>query len=234
MKVSIVIIAHNEEQYIKSCLESLNDQTLKTDELILVAHNCTDKTVSIAGNFPQVKIVELHGPSGIPYARQKGMDETSGEIVLCGDGDTVYDPNWAEAMVKTLQIPNTAGTGGLVWLSGLAGRYLSFDYFFLTPLTRPWRRFYFWGSSMGFFKKDIQTIKPVTELVALKQKLGLHFYPDDLFLALQLMPKGEIRFAKQAKSTSHAKDTNLRAWLSRAKAQKSDYLKLSNFFNKKS
>jgi glycosyltransferase involved in cell wall biosynthesis len=234
MKVSITIIAYNEEQYIKNCLESLTFQTRQPDEIILIAHNCTDNTVALAKKFPKVKVVELQGPAGIPYARQKSIEEASGEIILCGDGDSMYDPKWTEEMLKTLQTPNTVGVGGRVMLSGILGRWFSFDYFYLTPLTRPWRKFYFWGSSMGFLKKDFQTLKPITELVALKHTLGLQFYPDDLFMALQLMFRGEIRYAKQAKSKSHTKNLNLKAWLSRAKAQKTDYTKLTHYFSEDS
>lgn len=58
MKRTILIIAHNEALHIAECLESIEKQTVVPDEIILVAHNCTDDTVAIAKNFPNVRIEE--------------------------------------------------------------------------------------------------------------------------------------------------------------------------------
>lgn len=48
MKTSILIIAHNEEKHIRECIESILSQTQEADEIVLIAHNCTDNTVKIA------------------------------------------------------------------------------------------------------------------------------------------------------------------------------------------
>lgn len=51
MKTSILIIAHNEEAYIQDCIESVLVQSKKANEIILVAHNCTDKTIKKAKKY---------------------------------------------------------------------------------------------------------------------------------------------------------------------------------------
>lgn len=56
MKTSILIIAHNEEAHIRECIESALHQSQKADEIVLVAHNCTDKTVDIAQEYPEVTL----------------------------------------------------------------------------------------------------------------------------------------------------------------------------------
>lgn len=48
MKRSVLIIAHNESSRIRECFESIARQTEKPDEVILVAHNCTDDTAEKA------------------------------------------------------------------------------------------------------------------------------------------------------------------------------------------
>jgi len=52
MKVSVVVPAYNEEAYIGNCLESLTNQKVKPDEIIVVNNNSTDATVKIAKRFP--------------------------------------------------------------------------------------------------------------------------------------------------------------------------------------
>ena len=60
MKISLLIIAHNEESHIRECLDSLMNQREKADEVILIAHNCTDRTSTISREFSGIVTYELH------------------------------------------------------------------------------------------------------------------------------------------------------------------------------
>ena len=59
MKISVLIIAHNEEAHIAECLDSIMGQTTRADEVLLIAHNCTDTTVEIARQYQKVATYEL-------------------------------------------------------------------------------------------------------------------------------------------------------------------------------
>ena len=52
MKVSVVIPAYNEEEYIKKCLESVMDQEVPAYQVIVVNNNSRDKTAKIARVIP--------------------------------------------------------------------------------------------------------------------------------------------------------------------------------------
>ena len=58
MTVSILIIAHNEEAHIRECIESVLTQSKIADEVVLIAHNCTDKTADIGREYSMVKVLE--------------------------------------------------------------------------------------------------------------------------------------------------------------------------------
>jgi glycosyltransferase involved in cell wall biosynthesis len=58
MTLSILIIAHNEESHIRECIESVLSQSKIADEIILIAHNCTDKTADIAREYSTVSVLE--------------------------------------------------------------------------------------------------------------------------------------------------------------------------------
>jgi glycosyltransferase involved in cell wall biosynthesis len=47
MKISVVICAHNEEQWIGSTLRSLLQQARLPDEIVVVANACDDQTEPI-------------------------------------------------------------------------------------------------------------------------------------------------------------------------------------------
>ena len=101
MKISVAIIAHNEEEYIEKCITSVLHQTRPADEVVLVAHNCTDQTVEIAKKYP-ITVIPYDGPKGIIYARLESLKYLHGDIVLCIDGDSYARKNWIEVLSKTL------------------------------------------------------------------------------------------------------------------------------------
>lgn len=86
MKFSIIIPAHNAEKYLGKCLDSIIQQKFTDYELIVVCDACTDNTVEIARNYEQAKVFEVDfHKDGL--ARNKGLDESTGEWVLFLDSD---------------------------------------------------------------------------------------------------------------------------------------------------
>ena len=99
MKVSAVIIAYNEEKYIGKCLESLEEQSEKADEIIVVDNNCMDKTVEIASKFKDVRIVKEE-KQGMIYARNRGFDSAKYKLIVRCDADTRVTKDWIKNIKK--------------------------------------------------------------------------------------------------------------------------------------
>ena len=92
MKVSIIISVFNEENYINSCLKSLNNQLVKPDEIIVVDNNSTDNTINIVKKYPKVKIIK-ESIQGMTPARNHGFNEAKGDILIKCDADTNLPKN---------------------------------------------------------------------------------------------------------------------------------------------
>lgn len=92
MKVSVVIPAFNEEEYISTCLESFMNQQVKADEIIVVNNNSTDSTEDIVKQFP-VTLLHLEEPNVIG-ARNIGFDTAQYEIIARTDADSHVPPDW--------------------------------------------------------------------------------------------------------------------------------------------
>jgi len=92
--LSVIIPAHNEEAFIGKCLDSLSKQTLekKYFEVIVVNNASKDGTAKIARKY-NVRVINENKKS-VVLARQKGVDVAKGEIIVSGDADTTYPPNW--------------------------------------------------------------------------------------------------------------------------------------------
>jgi glycosyltransferase involved in cell wall biosynthesis len=92
-RFSIVVPCFNEAGYIADTVNSLHDQTFDGSyEIIVVDNNCTDATADIARALG-VRVVSEQNP-GVCWARQKGTEESAGEIVISADADTRYARDW--------------------------------------------------------------------------------------------------------------------------------------------
>ena len=101
--VSIVIPAWNEEEYIAHTLEALRNQTFprKHTEIIVVDNASTDRTAELARIYGADKVVS-ESRKGTNFARQRGIDESAGDIVAFLDADCVPPSEWVEKMYVKL------------------------------------------------------------------------------------------------------------------------------------
>jgi len=87
---SVLIPAHNEEDVIEGILGDLVAQEYKNLEIIVLAHNCTDSTISRAQsvNDLRIKILDVRTrKSGKALALNRGLEEVKGEIIAQFDTD---------------------------------------------------------------------------------------------------------------------------------------------------
>ena len=144
LTLSIVIPAYNEERHIKKCLDSIKNQTVMPDEVILVDNNCTDKTVELACKFDFVTVVK-ESKQGIANARNKGFSVASGDILGRIDVDTNLFPNWVEVVKESFNdesISAVTGLGFTTTTPTIKGKHI-----FASFMTTIWSRMYFWIAS---------------------------------------------------------------------------------------
>lgn len=79
--LSVIILAKNEEQRIRACLESVK----WVDEIIVVDNGSTDKTLEIVKKYTQK--VLMFKDQDFAALRNKGMEQAKGEWVLYVDAD---------------------------------------------------------------------------------------------------------------------------------------------------
>lgn len=210
MKISVVVIAHNEEGHIRECLDSLRAQTQKPDEIILIAHNCTDKTVAIAQEYVGVTVRSYNGPVGIVPARIEGITHTTGDIILCIDGDSVAASNWIVEMTHTLIIGQHILVGSWVQFKGtLLGAIYNICNKFLCASTGSRAYRFVWGPSFGFWAKDHALVKDILQKsTTLSKQLGLSRNPEDLWLALYMSKKGNVEVTNKTYVQQYQKEKN--------------------------
>jgi glycosyltransferase involved in cell wall biosynthesis len=123
--ISIVIPARNEGRRIARCLCSLGNQSLVPEryEIIVVDDGSDDDSAQVA---------QLHGArvvrqqkKGAAAARNLGIAEARGEVILFTDADCIADEHWAERLANPLLEASIQGTVGRIitrqkhWLARL-------------------------------------------------------------------------------------------------------------------
>ena len=84
---SIIIPAHNEENYIRQTLHSIKNQSFQNFETIVVTNGCTDKTDEIVRKKSDIKHFSLPA-ANVSRARNYGAAQASGKYLLFLDADT--------------------------------------------------------------------------------------------------------------------------------------------------
>jgi glycosyltransferase involved in cell wall biosynthesis len=96
LQVSIIVPARNEEENLKSCLDSLIGQSGVSFEVIVVDDHSTDRTREIAEAYEGVRVIDA-GPlppgwTGKNNAVTTGAQAAQGDWLLFTDADTVHLP----------------------------------------------------------------------------------------------------------------------------------------------
>ena len=101
-KVSIVAIVYNVEPYLRQCLTSLCNQTLKDIEIIIVYDKSTDNSLEIIKEFeqkdPRIKVIIREQKAGPASARNQGIRMTRGEYVGFADTDDFVELDMFEIL----------------------------------------------------------------------------------------------------------------------------------------
>jgi cellulose synthase/poly-beta-1,6-N-acetylglucosamine synthase-like glycosyltransferase len=98
-RISVVVPAYNEAKTIRSCLQSLMGLSYPDFEVVMVDDGSTDQTFEEASRCVGVKIIR-QANMGKPSALNRGIRESTGEIVVTVDADTTLD---RDALFKVAQ-----------------------------------------------------------------------------------------------------------------------------------
>lgn len=110
MRVSVVIPAYNEENYIGQCLESLIMQEEPADEIIIVNNNSTDRTEKVVIKYKATLLNVKE--KGVIYARNKGFDSAQFDIIARTDADSKVPLDWIKKIKNNFSTLNIDALSG--------------------------------------------------------------------------------------------------------------------------
>ncbi len=102
VSVSVVIPAHNAQDYLEDAIRSVLDQSVAVAELIVVDDGSTDATAAIAQRFGSVLRYVRQPQSGPGAARNRGVAAASSRYLAFLDADDLWTPDSVSLRVAAL------------------------------------------------------------------------------------------------------------------------------------
>jgi len=187
-KLSVIIPTLNEENYIKSCLQSLRRQKFKDFEVILVDSGSEDGTTRIAKSFgAKVISMEKKGPGA---ARNLGAKHANGDILIFLDADVIASSNLLLEIKKCFSDPKVVGASCRI-LSSRKG--IKYKFFYKIGYLAMRISFFFRPGIPGhsaFYRKDV-----FLKVGGFNESLE---HSEDLDLSYRISKHGKMKIIKNA------------------------------------
>src|SRR3989344_1488598 len=101
MRVSVIIPNWNGKDLLKTCLTSLQEQTFKDFEVVMVDNGSGDGSLEyIQKNFPKVKVVILDKNYGFAKAVNMGIKSSESEYLFLLNNDTEVNRDCLKHLVR--------------------------------------------------------------------------------------------------------------------------------------
>lgn len=103
--ISVIVTVYKVEKFLPLCLESIQGQTYKNLEILLIDDGSPDNCPAICDAYgaKDARIKVIHKKNkGVADTRNVGLDHASGEYLLFIDGDDSVDPGYVEALYRML------------------------------------------------------------------------------------------------------------------------------------
>jgi glucosyl-dolichyl phosphate glucuronosyltransferase len=109
---TLVVCTHSRPGELAECLESID--ALEAPIEVLVVDSASEPPIAdVVARFPGVRYVREEQP-GLSRARNRGIAESSCELVGFLDDDAVVCPGWAEALAAPFTDRRVAAVGGAI------------------------------------------------------------------------------------------------------------------------
>ena len=111
--ISIYVPVYNGEKTIEKCLDSILNQTLKPNNILVVNDSSNDQTSKILKKYGE-KIVVHDNPKncGLSFSRNFAINKLNSRYIASIDADVELDPKWLEILYGDMQKNKVTLIGG--------------------------------------------------------------------------------------------------------------------------
>jgi glycosyltransferase involved in cell wall biosynthesis len=145
MRVSVLICTYTMDLYedFQDAVESILNQTYDDVELVVVSdgnETVYEQMQADYGDNPDVIVTWTEENVGVGAARNRGLEEATGDVVAQIDDDAVADPEWVEELVRVYEETDAIAAGGHMTPKWVAGKpeFLPEEFYWLIGVNDRW------------------------------------------------------------------------------------------------
>lgn len=139
-RLSIVIVSFNARADLVHCLLSLKKNPPSMDhEIVVVDNDSTDGSAEAAQTIPGVAVVRMGRNAGFSAANNAGIRQSSGDLLLLLNSDTLVPPGALDALIARLRATPAAAVAGPRLVDAEGRPELSFGRM-ISPLNELWQQ----------------------------------------------------------------------------------------------
>lgn len=103
-KISVIIVNYNGERFLRDCLDSLNSQTFRDYEVILVDNCSSDGSIEIiTREYPHITLIQNTTNVGFAGGSNQGIRIARGVYILTLNNDTRLTPTFLNNIVRAME-----------------------------------------------------------------------------------------------------------------------------------
>jgi glycosyltransferase involved in cell wall biosynthesis len=108
LRISVILPATNESVMLRRTVEQFVATLPANSEVIVVDNGSTDGCADFLaeGTWDNVHLIRSTEPLGVATARNRGLAEARGEVVVFSDAHMDVPERWWQPLVRTLNLPN--------------------------------------------------------------------------------------------------------------------------------
>lgn len=116
--VSVIIVTWNNADEVAVCLESVESQSHRPIEIIVIDNASHDGTADVvAKDFPHVQLHRNKTNVGFSRGCNQGIDRAKGDFILFLNPDAILAPSYLEVLLESLENdPSVGSAGGKIYL----------------------------------------------------------------------------------------------------------------------
>lgn len=108
-RISVIIVNYNGKDLITNCLKSLEDQSFKNFEIIIIDNGSIDGSLNEIKKYldrssiaPFIKLISLNKNAGFGGGNLEGLKQACGEYIALLNNDTEPDERWLGELVTAM------------------------------------------------------------------------------------------------------------------------------------
>lgn len=171
-RLSVIFCTYNREKYIYNAMKSIADQNFSKEsyEIVLINNNSTDSTEALCKKFqadyPDINFrYFIETNQGLSYARNRGVKESDGDILVFVDDDATVFDNYLTSIQHFFDAhPDVSACGGPIvpvyevekpkWLSHYTEQLIG-GALYEGDKTKPFKNGKYPGGGNSAFRKEV-------------------------------------------------------------------------------